>query len=300
MEAAAVYAHELPFRLRSELNRFRVAEHSGAVIVSGYPTDPMQFGPTPRHWKEPTDNVSVREREAALVLLGSLLGDIFGWATQQNGKMIHNILPIPGHEKEQLGSSSEELLWWHTEDAFHPYRPDYLGLMCMKNPDRVPTTYVCIDDIELDAATKRLLLESEYVIRPDNSHKPTHNEARADGHFEKINKMETNPDKVSVLFGNANRPYMRLDPFFMELDHLDDLHRSALETLIGSIDARLQHIILQPGDIAFIDNYKCVHGRQPFYARYDGNDRWLKRICITRNLRSSIDSRESKESRLVY
>jgi len=39
-----------------------------------------------------------------------------------------------------------------------------------------------------------------------------------------------------------------------------------------------------------------VHGRKPFTARFDGTDRWLKRVCITRDLRKSRDARAHSTS----
>ena len=85
-----------------------------------------------------------------LVLLGSLLGDLIAWSTQQDGAVVHDIAPIKTHEHDQLGSGSAEELTWHTEDAFHPCRGDYLGMMCLRNPDRVPTTFAALDVSALD------------------------------------------------------------------------------------------------------------------------------------------------------
>jgi L-asparagine oxygenase len=39
---------------------------------------------------------------------------------------------------------------------------------------------------------------------------------------------------------------------------------------------RLQHN-LQTGEIILIDNLRAVHGRSPFYPKYDGKDRFLIR-----------------------
>jgi alpha-ketoglutarate-dependent taurine dioxygenase len=44
-------------------------------------------------------------------------------------------------------------------------------------------------------------------------------------------------------------------------------------------------VALAPGDILILDNYRGVHGRRPFEAKYDGRDRWLKRVSVTRDLR---------------
>ncbi len=92
---------------------------------------------------------------------------------------------------------------------------------------------------------------------------------------------------------------MRLDPYFME--HLDDdpEAQEALDALVEQIDTNLKDLTLKSGDICFIDNYRVVHGRKPFTARYDGNDRWLKRLNIVRDLRKSRSSRGSAQSLIL-
>lgn len=61
-----------------------------------------------------------------------------------------------------------------------------------------------------------------------------------------------------------------------------------------------QGVGLAPGDCVFIDNFRAVHGRKSFRARYDGTDRWLKRLNITRNLRGSRAWRPAADNRVIY
>jgi alpha-ketoglutarate-dependent taurine dioxygenase len=75
--------------------------------------------------------------------------------------------------------------------------------------------------------------------------------------------------------------------------------RSAMNYLIQAIDKNLTRVALLPGECLFIDNYKAVHGRSSFKARFDGTDRWLKRINITSDLRKSRDVREAPASRVI-
>ena len=84
------------------------------------------------------------------------------------------------------------------------------------------------------------------------------------------------------MIGSRQAPYIRLDPYFTT--PLDDDASAALKALAQTIDDNLQEVILQPGDCFFIDNYRIVHGRKAFKARYDGTDRWLKRVSITTDL----------------
>jgi enduracididine beta-hydroxylase len=307
---ANVYAHALPERLRMVLSDFKALEIYSTLLISGYPVDVGKIGRTPAHWKNDPDRWKVLEEEMLLVLMGALLGDLFGWSTQQDGRIIHDVMPIKGKENEQLGSGSEQLLWWHNEDAFHPYRGDYLGMMCLRNPDKVATTIGSIDQVTIGEAELNLLFQPRYTIRPDESHlakntgrqlnEPAETEAELVSAYRRIQKMNTAPEKLSVLFGSPTSPYIRLDPYFMDAPEDDPKGHQALKTIIHSMDEVIHGLVLEPGDILFIDNYRAVHGRKPFKARYDGMDRWLKRINITRDLRKSRDARLSCTDRLIY
>jgi L-asparagine oxygenase len=304
-----VAAHELPKRIRLFLNDFRLSEPAGVCLLSGYPVDQDKIGQTPDHWKNRQTPSPTLHEEMFFMLAGSLLGDVFGWSTQQNGYLMHDVIPIKGHEREQIASGSEQLIWWHTEDAFHPLKGDYVALMCLRNPDRVATTVASGDRIPWDEQDLGTLFEPNYYIRPDESHQPKNRGAGvADGEtarlleaaYDRIMEMNTNPRKRPILFGDRRSPYLCLDPYFMDIDQIDGPARQALEKLIKAIDSSLEPLVLQPGDCCFIDNYRAVHGRNPFKARHDGNDRWLKRLNITRDLRGSRSARLSSSSRVVF
>jgi L-asparagine oxygenase len=59
----------------------------------------------------------------------------------------------------------------------------------------------------------------------------------------------------------------------------------ALVELRDHLAGTATKVVLAPGDAAFFDNYRLVHGREPFVARYDGQDRWLKRLNLIRDIR---------------
>src|SRR5262245_11802968 len=121
----AVLGQELPRRLRATLYEFKLLEpRCGICVLSGLSIDEQRIGATPKHWRLPSALLPTGREQFVLVLLGSLLGELMGWATQQDGRLMHNVFPIAEHEREQLGTGSLEELTWHTEDAFHPLRPD--------------------------------------------------------------------------------------------------------------------------------------------------------------------------------
>jgi len=283
LEEATVWAQEMPRRLRAALNHFRLAEPDAAhLIISGFPIDDEKIGRTPEHWNRPlAERRPTLEEEIFFVLASSLLGECIAWKTQQAGRLVHDVMPIRGMEQEQIGTGSEQLITWHTEDAFHPMRGDYLAMMCLRNADRVPTTFASLERIRLDPEDWQTLFEPHYTVKPDLSH--TAGKAA----------------KIALLFGDPRSPYIRIDHYFMDRVEDNPKAQKAFDALIDAVDAEIEDMVLEPGDVCFIDNYKAVHGRRAFKARYDGHDRWLKRINITRDLRKSRADREAPASRVI-
>jgi Fe(II)/alpha-ketoglutarate-dependent arginine beta-hydroxylase len=281
LDSVSTYAHEMPRRLRVFLNTFRLTEPSGVCLISGYPVDDAKVGKTPPHWRKKTDGPYTMEVEVFLNLCGALLGDAIAWSHQRDGLICQDLVPIEGHANKMIGSGSELELVWHTEDASYSYRGDYIGLMCLRNPDAVPTTFALIDEVRLDLDQVEVLFEPRFVFRPDPSH-PTDSEG----------------EKASVLFGDPRFPYVRFDPYCMDRPETEEA-RSAMDYLTRAIDEKLTGVALLPGECLFIDNYKAVHGRSSFKARFDGTDRWLKRINVARDLRKSRAVRKAPASRVI-
>ncbi|WP_062650045.1 arginine beta-hydroxylase, Fe(II)/alpha-ketoglutarate-dependent [Streptomyces maremycinicus] len=292
----------LPVRTQRFLRAFATAEPTGFGVVSGHLFDQERIGPTPEDWRErPRPNTEFPE-EILVLLYAGLLGEPFGWTTQQDGRLVHDIFPVRKHENDQLGLGSKETLTWHTEDAFHPYRGDYLVLASLRNPDRVATTVGEYVAHALPPTDLEVLFEERFHIAPDESHLPKNNSRPSDGDTERfatLEKLIHERRPVAVLFGPRQEPYLRLDPYFMEVPETDPEARRALDRLIAVIDAGLREVALEQGDCLVINNHRVVHGRVPFTARYDGTDRWLKRINVTHDLRKSRAMRATSSTRLI-
>ncbi|MEU6431365.1 guanitoxin biosynthesis L-enduracididine beta-hydroxylase GntD [Microbispora sp. NPDC046973] len=299
LHRANLLAHELPPRIRLAMDAFRLERTSGVLRISGYEVDQERVGPTPAHWRECPRPSPTRREDLMLILLSSLLGDPFAWATQQDGRLIHDIIPIRGHEQEQLGSSSDALLTWHTEDAFHPLRGDFLSFACIRNPYAAATTIGYSDALNLPESVTSVLFEERFTILPDESHLAKNNSAPARATFQGVEEMQHNPTLVPVLFGDPADPYIRADPYFMRVAPDDHEAQAALDHFVKQMDENMVDLSLEAGEFCFIDNFRVVHGRKPFKARHDGTDRWLKRINVTRDLRKSRAQRPSSQERLI-
>ncbi|MGV9659841.1 TauD/TfdA family dioxygenase [Streptomyces koyangensis] len=271
-EAATAAAPGLPLRLREFLAEARTAE-SDITVVSGIPLDPALVA-TPTGWEAAAKSAAGRREEAALLLCGSAMGDAFGWESQQEGRIIHDICPAPGMESSLTSASSEKTLSLHTEDVFHPCRADYVALLCLRNPDGVGTTVASIEDVGLPAEVRGTLAEPRFRFFPDDSHSGP------------VPGREGGPaayPEERVLFGPAHAPYLRFDVDFMA--GADPAAAEAVRVTDALLRSSAGRVVLHPGDLVFIDNYKVVHGRDPFTPRYDGEDRWLKRVNLLRDVR---------------
>lgn len=286
------WAWQLPERLTSFVSSFPSREGTGIIVVGGIPVDDHRIGPTPKYWRDSTPATVARREEILLFLLASLLGTPFSWSTLQDGRMINDICPAPGEEQAQSGSGSVNLEW-HTEDGFHPYRCDYFGLMCLRNRQGVATTYADIRGVRLEPEVAAVLAEQRFIIRPDAEH--LRNLPGGDGMAAQL-RLWREPSPVSVLFGDPSQPYLRIDPHFMGVVPGDTVAAEALQKLVHAIDECLGDLVLTPGDIAFLDNYRVVHGRRAFTPSYRGDDRWLKKILVTRDIRKSRALRATESS----
>lgn len=306
---ARVLASRLPVSLVEYLDQFRRTEPAGFCVISGLPLQDEDLGATPDHWRNSHLGSPALQQEIAFLLCAGVLGDVFGWATQQDARIMHDVVPVKGHEYLEIGSNSLQHLSWHTEDSFHPCRADYVALLCLRNPDGVATTISDARDLDWSGVDVEALFEPEFTQLPDNSHLPsmgsdssgnaTVDRLRARS-FALIESWNENPEKRPILSGDLTSPYLALDPYHMRLDGWSERGLAAYRDLCEQLEALKQSLVLRPGDCVFIDNFRAVHGRAPFRPRYDGLDRWLKRLNITRNLRGSRAWRAAPDDRIIY
>jgi len=304
----AFHAQSLPADLRAGLLDFKLNEREPVCVVSGYPVDDEAIGRTPRHWQEADIARSGRRENFYLMLCCHVIGDAVAWATEQGGRLIHEVLPIAGNDGGQLGTSTDPLEW-HTEDAFHPQRMDYVALLCLRNQDRVATTYTSVDDLGLDEETRRVLRRPAFPYQPDEGNRadralaPNETGLVADlirSSHQEVARMYARPEPVPALFGGPSSPYLRVHPYYIA-DFGDDTEAAAaFERLKDAITKSLREVVLGPGDLLLIDNFTAVHGRRTIPGRYDGTDRWLKRAFVVRDLRKTRHLRVSASDRVVY
>ncbi len=278
-------AELLPPRLLRFLRDFLDDPEVPVCQVHGFPVDGAVVGPTPDHWERPEGLSATLHSDIFLALCGSALGDPFTWATLQYGRMIQDIFPIRGDERCESGHGSEGFLSLHTDDAFRPDRADYLLLFGIRNTDVVPTYVAAIRDVELDPHDRQLLFEPRFHIRPDDEHiRQLELRAPGDPALERAIGMRDRPEPVPVLYEDAEGLHVRLDLPFMHVIGEDPETGQALNRLRAELERVRRPLVAAAGTLLILDNRSVAHARNSFTPRYDGTDRWLRKIIVSRDL----------------
>lgn len=238
----------------------------GTRTVRGLLDPFFPVGLTPARWGVP-QSVQSRGLDIAIAMIALAVGRPFGWAGQQGGRLVHDIVPTRGYETVQVGASSETPLEWHTEDAFHPERAHIVVLVCMRNTDRIGSRVASIRDLDLTDAELDLLRRADTRILPDDSY-PESWQTDSDGHG------------VATVWDADDGPCLRYDPAYTRFRTDDPKFLAAYDRLAVSLEHASTTVDIGPGDVLLIDNDLVVHGRNAFTPRYDGTDRWLKRILL--------------------
>ena len=199
----------------------------------------------------------------SLISHAKTFGFPVAYKQEQLGQLVHNLIPSKKFEKDQISGSSKVELEFHTESAFHPYKPNHVHLLCLRGDKKAATTYADIEDIleELSTPAVEILQYPWYETGIDQSFR--------------TNKQQNKPQIITPLRKTTN----------WELCYDGELTygktpeaQNALNELRQAIRKVVKQIVLEAGQILTIDNKTTVHGRTPFQPRYDGTDRWLQRV----------------------
>ena len=292
-------AQHLPLGLRDFLDYFRRAEPAAACLIDGFPAVPGTLAPTPATWEDAARARTILHQEIFLAVCAMALGEPFSWASLQEGRLIQDILPVPGHEQAQDSHGSDALLELHTEDGFHPGRCDYLMLFGVRNDRKIPTIVSAVQDVQLAEEDAAILRQQRFYMVPDDQH-IQQLQARDPRHpaLARIMHMRANPDATAVLFGDHAHPYIRVDRPFMRCVDGDHAAERALDVLMAELTRVQRDIPVASDTLLVVDNYQAVHGRRPFRAHYDGTDRWLKKLTVRRDMRKYLDPGYAGSSRV--
>lgn len=253
---------------------FRLAgSQDGVLLLRGLPLD-GPLPPTPHAGAFPGAWSELRVATLVQLMVMSVLGDVISYADEKDGRLIQDICPVRGAENRQENSGSC-LLELHTEDGFHPNKPHFLSLLCLRS-DHTGQAMTVAGGVRavlplLSGEHKRVLREPWFRVRMASSFVGTERAAYS--------------LPMPVLSGPAGDPDLCVD--FHATEPMTELASAAIEELRGHLLGSLVGTVLEPGDMLIVDNRKAVHGRTDFSPRYDGQDRWLRRCFAVTDIRAS-------------
>ena len=215
-----------------------------------------------------------------MLAVACALGEPVGYVQEHGGGIVQNIVPARETEGRQVSTSSNVTLAWHTETAFHPYKPRYLLLLCLRGDPAAATLLCSVADClpHLDAQTIATLREPRFRTRPDES-------------FLEPGTIGALGAPMAIL-DRRERPTFTYDEDLMV--GIDPGAQAALDRLRAVVRDHASMIVLEPGDLLVVDNDRVVHGRTSFAARFDGTDRWLQRAFVVADLAPSAAERTGR------
>ena len=249
---------------------------AGAMLIRGLPVGDVPATPD----RPTTPPGKDRTSEFVLLTVARRLGQPVGYRPEHGGDLVQNILPVRGAEGRQISTSSKVELMFHTEAAFHPHRPRYLLLLCLRGDPRARTTLASIREVVhmLPLGTRRTLFEPRFRTAADESY------------------VGARPTQlglaIPVLAGQWDEPTLVFDADLMV--GIDDDADDALRALSAAVAACHTGVVLEQGDLLVVDNSVAVHGRSPFVPRFDGTDRWLQRTFVVSDLAPSAGEAEGR------
>jgi L-asparagine oxygenase len=267
----------LPAAVHEALIRFGDrADPSGALLLRGAPLGHVPPTPAVPAGATSGDLVS----ELTLLTVARRLGQPVGYLPEHGGRIVQNIVPTRAEADRQVSTSSKVTLMFHTETAFHPHRPRYLLLLCLRGDPHAGTTLASIHELlpRLDADVIECLLQPRFRTAVDASF------------------LGGRPNRLGpprpVLEGTMAEPTFVFDADLMV--GIDDESTRAVRLVADAIDACHATVVLEAGDLLVVDNHLAVHGRTPYTPRFDGTDRWLQRSFVVADLSPSAAERTGR------
>jgi L-asparagine oxygenase len=277
VRAAAHAARTLPAVVHDALVDFVDAvPQAGAIVLRGMPVGELPLTPP-----SPTaSTVKDRISEFVLLTVARRLGQPVGYLPEHGGDLVQNLVPIAGNADRQVSTSSKVELMFHTEAAFHPHRPRYLLLLCLRGDPAALTTLSSVFEVlpHLPTSLVDTLFQPRFRTAVDESY--LHG---------RTNQLSA---PMSVLRGDRARPSMVFDADLMV--GVDAEADDALRALGAAVSSHQVGLALQAGDLLVVDNDVAVHGRSPYEPRFDGYDRWLQRSMAVTDLTPSADERAGR------
>jgi len=251
----------LPERIAALLSNLSTdfsSQQYGAIVFKGLVTvDQQALGPTPASWKEADDEKLNLYGFISSLLHGAVPSKPVQYYVQRKGGgILHAIIPEESMSFSQTGAGSKTDLFVHTEDAFLYHPADFLSFLYLRNEEQVNST---LYSIRSHGETDELMNELFRTIY----------KCPKDANFE-LEEALGQDEPTSVLYGNLQRPFIRFDAAEQIYNEQAGQSPEALD-ILKRFWAKAKQLIYSDfipnaGDLIFVNNHLCAHGRTAFRA----------------------------------
>lgn len=242
-------------------------------------------------------------------LLQPLLGEQVSYEAESNGAIFQEIIPKEDLSFTQTSVSSNVELEIHTEQAFSTLKPDFVSLACIRGNKDAKTYILSIQIIlqhltsqEIEYAKQSLWISGIDLSFQKNNVSFVNGLVR--GPFPilyTIDNIDQNikTNKNHVYERNERKKRKKKEDEFMFIQFDQDLYKGTtpestlfMNKIVAIYYQYRIEIVLEAGQIVYIDNRRALHGRSAFHTIFDGMERFL--------LRSFIMSSERYDETLMY
>ena len=258
----------IPERLKNLLIKFaKEGTEKGFLLIKNllYETANSQIPKTPHDNNNKIGETTLLARIQSILI--NFIGELISYEAEGHGRLFQDVVPVKKMENEQTSVGSNTELEIHTEQAFSKLRPDILSLACIRGDPLAQTYILPVMKIleNMNDEEREILRLPLWKTGVDLSFKLNQNEF--------IEGDVRGPFPIISGDYNDSKLLFDQDLMFGVNEDADNLIKKIVDIYYNN---RNQHN-LQSGEIILIDNMRAVHGRSPFYPKYDGDDRFLIR-----------------------
>ncbi|CAN7614900.1 TauD/TfdA family dioxygenase [Variovorax paradoxus] len=250
--------------------------HVPGAFATGTQVDtPSDFVPVPA-------DVGAIKGALAATLLNRLLGlETVSYGSENQGHPFVNLVPHEG--KGRKVRKSREGMRGHTDGVSFPFpgtrdevvqrmasAPDWVCLVCLRNPRDVPTRVVFVAPLlqQLAPELVEALREPQFVIQAQGTFVKGMTDILGSTHIVDGGALLRGAEDFSFRFSHSN------------VDVASDASpqaKAALDAVEEFCANNSQSVALKPGDLLWVNNRQAVHGRGEIGDATGGQERWLLR-----------------------
>jgi L-asparagine oxygenase len=279
-------SREIPQRIRERLHNFSKKGTQRGYLL--FQTGIVSAILTPNNNTSQIGEKTTLSKIQALLIC--CISEMIAYEAEGQGGLFQDIVPIKSMEKKQTSVGSNTELEIHTEQAFSRLRPDILSLSCLKGDPEAITYILPVQKIikHMTGDEIGLLREQLWKTGVDLSFK-LHGKEFAEGDVR---------GPMPILYGNEDDPFLIFDQDLMTSNN--EIGEHLIKKIVEIYYQERNRHNLTPGEIIFIDNRRAVHGRSPFFPKYDGADRFLVRCFATFDYEKSGYARKRRMVNAIY